>query len=168
MRGSIKRVDVAALAALVAVAAFAAVPAVAALEPVRGGGVELTVPDDWSKVDKAQKPVGTEPRTLLVVGTTGARPIESDCLVASYRVPANGAVVVVVGWRESFGTTGLLPLSALKLRRETFACFDGRGGVAQITRGGRDFQISVMVGDRADARTVAEALAVARSFELVR
>jgi hypothetical protein len=65
------------------------------------------------------------------------------------------------------GTTGLLPLSGLKVRRETFSCFEGRGAVAQVTRGGRDFQINVMIGDRATAKTVAEALDVARSFSLV-
>lgn len=144
-----------------------AVPALAAVDDVvRNGGVQLDLPEDWTKIDRAEKPTGTDPRTLLVVGTKGARAIESECLVASYRVPADGAVVVVVGWRESVGTTGLLPLGALKLRRETFACYPGRGAVAQVTRGGRDFQVSVMVGDKADARTVAQALAVARSFAL--
>ncbi|MGL6279396.1 MAG: hypothetical protein ACRC50_07570 [Gaiella sp.] len=136
-------------------------------EPQRGGGVQLTVPEDWTRVARVSDPPIEEPRTLLVVGTKGARPTESECLIASYRVPADGAVVVVVGWRESVGTTGLLPLSGLKLRRETFACFTGRGAVAQLTRGGRDFQVSVMVGDRASAKTVDEALDVARSFALV-
>lgn len=148
-----------------ALAAVLAVPALAAADQVvRNGGVQLEVPDGWAKVDRAEKPAGTEPRTLLVVGTKGARSVESECLVASYKVPVDGAVVVVVGWRESFGATGLLPLNGLKLRRETFACFPGRGAVAQITRGGRDYQVSVMVGDKADGRTVAQALAVARSF----
>lgn len=133
---------------------------------VKGGGVQLTLPEGWSKIARVPDPPVEEPRTLLVVGTKGARPTETECLIASYRVPADGAVVVVVGWRESVGTTGLLPLSGLRLRRETFACFDGRGAVAQFTRGGRDFQVSVMVGDRASAKTVAEALEVARSFTL--
>lgn len=157
-----------ALAAFAAVFAALAAPAVADPdETYRAGGIQLTAPEGWSRVARITEPPVEEPRTLLVVGTKGARPTETECLIASYRVPADGAVVVVVGWRESVGTTGLLPLTGLKLRRETFACFDGRGAVAQITRGGRDFQVSVMVGDRANAKTVAEALDVARSFSLV-
>ena len=93
--------------------------------------------------------------------------MESDCQVSSYRVPANGAVVVVIGWRDAVGNSGFLPLSALKLRRGTFECFAGRGAVAQVTRRSRDFQVNVMVGDRASAETVEDALAAARSFALV-
>lgn len=150
-----------------AVFALLAAPAIAGPdETLRGGGVQLTVPEGWSRIAPVVDPPVADPRTLLVVGTKGARPTETECLIASYRVPVDGAVVVVVGWKDSVGTTGLLPLSGLKLRRETFACFSGRGAVAQITRGGRDFQVSVMIGDRASAKTVAEALDVARSFSL--
>ena len=63
--------------------------------------------------------------------------------------------------------TSSLPLAGMKLRRSIFECFAGRGAVAQVTRGGRDFQVNVMVGDKADAGTVADALDVARSFALV-
>ena len=77
------------------------------------------------------------------------------------------AVVVVIGWRDAVGNSGFLPLSALKLRRGTFECFAGRGAVAQVTRRNRDFQINVMVGDKASAETVEDALAAARSFALV-
>ena len=65
------------------------------------------------------------------------------------------------------GKSGFLPLSALKLRRGTFECFAGRGAVAQVTRRNRDFQVNVMVGDRASAETIEDALAAARSFALV-
>jgi hypothetical protein len=137
----------------------------AAGEAVRGGGVQLTVPAGWSKLVPAHDPVD-EPRTLLVVGTDGSRAIESACQVSSYRVPADGAVVVVIGWRDAVGGGSFLPLSSLKLRRGTFECFAGRGGVARITRRERDFQVNVMVGDKADVATIADALEAAHSFTL--
>ena len=137
----------------------------AAGEAVRGGGVQLTLPAGWAKLVPARDRVD-EPRTLLVVGTDGSRAIESECQVSSYRVPADGAVVVVIGWRDSVGSGSFLPLSALKLRRGTFECFAGRGAVARVTRRERDFQVNVMVGDKADAATVAAALETARSFTL--
>ena len=52
----------------------------------------------------------------------------------------------------------------MKLRRGTFECFGGRGAVGRVTRRDRDFQVNVMVGDRASAETVEAALAAARSF----
>jgi hypothetical protein len=148
-------------------AAFVALPAVAGtVEVIRNGGVSLDVPEGWARVDRASTAIA-DPRTLLVVGTKGARAVPTECQVATYRVPIDGAVVVVIGWRESFGGTSSLPLSGLKLRRNIFECFTGRGAVAQITRGGHDFQVNVMVGDKADAGVVADALDVARSFALV-
>jgi hypothetical protein len=136
-------------------------------ELARGGGVQLNLPSSWAKVVPARDRVD-DPRTLLVVGTDGSRAVESECQVSSYRVPADGAVVVVIGWRSSVGGASFFPLSGLKLRRGTFECFAGRGAVARITRRDRDFQISVMVGDKADASTVADALDAARSFSLAR
>jgi hypothetical protein len=133
---------------------------------LRAQGVQLTAPDGWQRVEPAVEGATSDPRTLLVVGTKGVRAIETECQVSSYRVPADGAVVVVIGWkRPSTGVT-LLPLSSMRLRRDTFECFEGRGAVAQVIRNGRDYQLNVMVGDRADADLVAEALAVARSFAL--
>jgi hypothetical protein len=146
--------------------AVLASPALGDLVTVRGGGVELDVPDGWSRVERAPDGNVSDPRTLLVVGTRGARPIETDCRVASYRVPVDGAVVVVVGWRDSVLENAKLELT--KLRRATFECFAGRGAVGQVSRKGRDYQISVMVGDDATARTVRDALAVARSFAVPR
>lgn len=142
------------------------VPAVGAeSETARSGGVQLTIPDGWSKVDRASWD-DKDPRTLLVVGTKGVRPLASPtCQVAAYRIPADGAVVVVIGWRDSIGGPSQLNL---KLRRNTFDCFDGRGAASQVTRNSHDYQVSVMVGDKADSATVAAALAVARSFARVR
>ena len=60
-------------------------------EQARGGGVQLTLPSGWSKVARARETRLDDPRTLLVVGTDGVRAVETDCLVASYRVPTDGA-----------------------------------------------------------------------------
>jgi hypothetical protein len=158
---------VALLAASVAMLALASVAAAAMVGTARGGGVELELPAGWEKVVPARGTTLGDPQTLLVIGTEGVRAVESDCQVSSYRVPANGAVVVVIGWRDAVGNSGFLPLSALKLRRGTFECFAGRGAVAQVTRRNRDFQVNVMVGDRASAETIEDALAAARSFALV-
>ena len=152
-------------AAAVAMAALAVSSATAATgDTVRGtGGAQLMLPGGWSKVTPARASVD-EPRTLLVIGSDGVRAIESPCQVSSYRVPADGAAVVVVGWRNAVGGGGFLPLSGLKLRRGTFECFAGRGAVARVTRRDRDFQVNVMVGDRASSETVHAALDAARSF----
>lgn len=154
--------------ACVAVAALA-VNAGAALsaEVARGGGVELTLPVGWAKVTPVRETAVVDPQTLLVIGTEGVRSIDTECQVSSYRVPPTGAVVVVIGWRDSVGQGGFLPLSGMKLRRGTFECFAGRGAVAQLTRKNRDFQVNVMVGDRAEPETIADALEAARSFALV-
>lgn len=132
---------------------------------VRGLGVQLDVPEGWARIDRAAEPAASDPRTLLVVGTKGVKPIATPCQVASYRVPADGAVVVVIGWSDSYLDQAKLELT--KLRRPTFACFDGRGSVGQVTRKGRDYQVSIMVGDDASPQTIRDAFAVARSFALV-
>lgn len=139
----------------------------AGADTVRGGGVELVLPDGWSKLQPAPQGVGDDPRAVLVIGTDGVRAIETDCLVSSYRVPADGAVIVVIGWRESAGVSAFLPLSGMRLRRGIFECFDDRGAVAQVTRRGLDYQVNVMVGDRASAETVGAALDSARSIVAV-
>jgi len=167
MNGLRRTALVALLATSVAMLALASVAAAAMVGTARGGGVELELPAGWEKVVPARGTTLGDPQTLLVIGTEGVRAVESDCQVSSYRVPANGAVVVVIGWRDAVGNSGFLPLSALKLRRGTFECFAGRGAVAQVTRRNRDFQVNVMVGDRASAETIEDALAAARSIALV-
>jgi hypothetical protein len=79
-------------------------------------------------------------------------------------VPADGAVVVVIGWRDSIGGSTLLPLTGMKLRRGTFDCFAGRGAVGRLTRRDRDFQLNVLVGDRASAATIDAAFEAVKSF----
>jgi hypothetical protein len=133
-------------------------------DTVRGGGVELALPDGWTRVQPAVQAATDDPRTVIVIGTDGVRAIDSDCQVSSYRVPSDGAVVVVIGWRDPTGVSPYLPLSGMKLRRGTFECFTDRGAVAQVTRRGLDFQVNVMVGDRASAATIDAALAAARSI----
>lgn len=150
------------LLALVGVAAAAALAVESTF--VRGGGVQLEVPEDWVKVERADEPPSADPRTLLVAGTRGTRPIDTECQVASYRVPADGAVVVVLGSRGGYLEKQQLELS--KLRRPMFSCFGGRGAMGQVSRKGRDYQVNIMVGDDATQATIREAYAVARSFGL--
>lgn len=132
----------------------------------RGGGVELDVPDGWAKVERRTEPASADPRTLLVVGTRGVRPVDATCQVASYRIPDDGAAVVVLGWKDGILDQQALTLS--KVQRGLFACFSGRGAAAQFARKGRDYQVNVLIGDDASAKTLRDALAVARSFALVR
>ncbi len=62
---------------------------------------------------------------------------------------------------------GLAPLAKLgPVSQPSFECFEGRGAVAQLGLQKHAYQVNVMVGDRATPATVAQALAVARSFNL--
>ena len=151
-------------AAALAVFALVGGAAAAAESTVRGGGVELVLPDGWARVQPVPQTSTDDPRTAIVIGTDGVRAIDTDCQVSSYRVPSDGAVVVVIGWRDATGASSYLPLSGMKLRRGTFECFADRGAVAQVTRHGLDYQVNVMVGDRASAATIDDALAAARSI----
>ena len=151
-------------AAALAVLSLAGAALAAAGDTVRGGGIELALPDGWSRVQPARQLATDDPRTVLVIGTDGVHAVGSDCQVSSYHVPADGAVVVVIGWRDPIGVSQFLPLSGLKLRRGTFLCFPDRGAVAQVTRRGLDYQVNVMVGDRANAETIDAALDAARSI----
>jgi hypothetical protein len=138
-----------------------------ALRTVEGNGVSLRVAPDWVRVPRADDRPVTDPRTLLVVGTRGVRPIDTECLVATYRVPADGAAVVVIGWKSKLGTSylpGKEGLVARELERGYFECFAGRAIAARIDLGGHTYQVNVMAGDHADKTTIAEALATARSL----
>jgi hypothetical protein len=142
-----------AMAATLAVLALTGAAAADVGDTVRGGGVELDVPDGWARVQPARQAPDADPRTVVVIGTEGVRAVDTPCQVSTYAVPEDGAVVVVVGWREPTGVSSFLPLSGLKLRRGMFQCF------ADL-----DYQVNVMVGDRASAETVDAALAAARSI----
>jgi hypothetical protein len=135
-------------------------------------GVHLVVPSGWESVKPASDAPVTDPRTLLVVGTHGVQAAASQCQIAAYHVPPTGAVVVVVGWTSAAAGGGSLktgrgPLDKLvAVHRPGFECFEGRGAAAQVRLGGTDYQVNVMVGDRASRQQVSAALAVARSFDL--
>jgi hypothetical protein len=160
------------------IASFALLLATASLAHLSSGGrivsshgVRVAVPREWREVQAAGDGPVIDPRTLLVVGTAGARPRPSQCQIAAYHVPAEGAVVVIVGW----GTTvpgrgpGRAALKRLNtVRSPSFECFAGRGAATQVALGGKLYQVNVMVGDRASPRVVGEALAVGRSFSLTR
>src|SRR5207244_8564573 len=101
---------------------------------IRANGVQLTVPAGWHRVASAGDGPVTDPRTLMVVGTAGAKPKPTRCQIAAYRVPPQGAVVVVVGWSTATSGGGRMksgrwPLRKLtSVRRPSFECFAGRGG----------------------------------------
>jgi hypothetical protein len=140
---------------------------------IAANGVRLSVPSDWAGVKPAVDAPVVDPRTLLVVGTPGVRALHVHCPgVASYHVPALGAVVVVIGWAPGIAAGGPLPqgraaLDTLtKVHRPMFDCYAGRGAAAGLRLAGRDYQVNVMVGSRATAKRVAEALTVGRSFGL--
>jgi hypothetical protein len=141
-------------------------------QAVRAHGVALTVLAGWHRVTPAGDGPVTDPRTLLVVGTTGVAPKPTQCQIAAYRVPAYGAVVVIVGWKTATSGGGRIkpgrsPLKVLtSVKRPSFECFAGRGSVASLVLGGKAYQVNVMVGNSTSAQHVAEALAVARSFRL--
>jgi len=138
-------------------------------------GVRVSVPAGWQRAEAARPGAVTDPLTLLVVGTRGVRPKASRCQIAAYRVPARGAVVVVVGWKQltlsgaQSQRPGRWPLGSLTaVHRPSFECFSGRGAVATLKLAGKAYQVNVMVGDRASKRLVRQALAVGRSFALAR
>jgi hypothetical protein len=139
---------------------------------VSSHGVRVSVPKGWARVRPANDAPVTDPRTLLVVGTPGVRPKSSQCEVAAYRIPDSGAVVVVVGWR-SVATAGSgarkpgrAPLEKLlAVAKPSAECFGGRGAAADVLLDGKPYQVSVLVGDGATKHRVAQALAVARSFD---
>ncbi len=139
---------------------------------VAAHGVSLTVAPGWTRVRAASDGAVTDPRTLLVVGTAGVRAKQTQCQIAAYRIPANGAVVVVVGWRSlkhsgaENAKPGYAPLKKMvAVRKPSFECFGGRGTAADVVVHGAAFQVNVMVGDRASKLRVADALAVGRSFK---
>ena len=136
---------------------------------VSSTGVRVVMPRNWMVVRPAPDAPVIDPLTMLVVGTEGVRARSSQCQIAAYRVPAEGAVVVVVGWAGRGGSMkpGRAPLKTMTtVRKPELECFSGRGAAAQVRLRGKVYQVNVMVGDRASKRRVAEALAVARSFNV--
>jgi hypothetical protein len=161
------------LLATVALAlAFASVAGGSGRQAVRAHGVALTIPAGWHRVTPAGDGPVTDPRTLLVVGTAGVAAKSTQCQIAAYRVPAHGAVVVIVGWETATSGGGRMkpgrwPLKSMtSVRRPSFECFAGRGAAASLALGGKAYQVNVMVGGATSAQHVAEALAVGRSFRL--
>jgi hypothetical protein len=161
--------------AVVSLALAAGASATGSLRVVSAHGVRVRVPAGWHRLGPTPSSID-DPRTLLVVGTVGVRwNLKSVCQIASYRVPATGAVVVIVGWKSATSgggagtSTGRAPLEKLvRVSRPSFECYAGRGAAAGLTLGRKAYQVNVMVGDRASKAQVIEALASARSFDLSR
>ena len=138
-------------------------------------GVQVVIPAGWQEIQPASDAPVTDPLTLLVAGTHGVHTRASVCQLTRYQLPSGGAVVVIVGWssvRAAGGGTlraGLWPLKQLKsVRSDLMECFPGRAAVADLRLGRKLYQVNVMVGSRATAAVIAEALAVARSFNRTR
>jgi hypothetical protein len=133
-------------------------------------GVRVVAPLGWHHVAPAGDGNVIDPRTMLVVGTTGMKARSSQCQIAAYRVQPAGAAVVIVRWKTltSGGgniENGRAPLQKLRhVHRPSFECFRGRGAAVELGLEGHAYQVNVLVGDRASSGLVAEALGVARSF----
>jgi hypothetical protein len=81
---------------------------------------------------------------------------------------------VVVGWKNLIISgaqnrkPGRWPLKRLTaVRRPSFECFNGRGAAADLVLRAKAYQVNVLVGDQASTRRIENALAIARSFDLV-
>jgi hypothetical protein len=162
------------LTAVLVVACSAAVQAVASSpRTISAHGVRVVAPAGWRRVTPAPSAI-TDPVTVLVVGTRGVRARLVPCQVAAYRIPPEGAAVVVVRWRTPTSGGGRTPRSRKPLRhlvlnRLGFECWpDHRGGAVDLTLGAHAYQVNVLIGDDASARTVAAARAVVQSFDLTR
>jgi hypothetical protein len=138
---------------------------------ISANGVQVWAPAGWHRVAPAGDGPVTDPRTLLVVGTSGVRPHATQCQIAAYRIPSAGAVVVIVGWKGANGDTrlGMKELTRMTtVKQSIFECFNGRGAVATVVLRQREYQVNVMVGDRASKQRIGDALDIARSFDLKR
>ena len=161
-------------ALVVAVGLMCLTPACAGADThvVSSHGIQVVVPGGWSLVRPLRGGPVTDPVTLLVVGTSGVHAKPSRCPIAAYRIPSDGAVVVVVGWR-SIGSAGggaaqpgRAPLKGLEtVKRPSFDCFAGRGAAAYVVLAQRPYQVNVLVGDRASKDQIDQALRVGRSFD---
>ena len=136
---------------------------------VSANGVRVRLPHGWHRVTPWAQGPRDDPKTLLVAGAGLVTRRLSSCQISEYRPPPSAAAVVVVGWKPGGTPTnrpGRAPLRSLtKVRRRLFECWPGRGAAAQVTLGGRVYQVNIMVGDHASKRVVAQALAVGRSFD---
>ena len=140
---------------------------------VSANGVRVTLPHGWHRVTPAAQGPVTDPKTLLVVGTG---PVTRRLVrVPDHVLPRAAARRGRRGRRLEAGRHARERTAAShrcarsrQVRRHFFDCWPGRGGAAQVTLGGRVYQVNVMVGDRAGSRVVAQALAVGRSFDRAR
>ena len=89
---------------------------------------------------------------------SGCTPKASQCQIGGkYHIPADGAVVIVIGWLSSSAGGGPVnpgrapPDHLTRVRKSMFECYAGRGAAAQVHLHGIDYQVNVMVGDRASS-----------------
>jgi hypothetical protein len=72
----------------------------AATPSAEAEGVALDLPTGWRTARPYQPPQIPDPLVRLAVASTPVRVAARGCHVASYRIPARGAMVVVLEWRH--------------------------------------------------------------------
>jgi hypothetical protein len=132
----------------------------APLQSASSRGLTLEVPSGWS-VGPPDHSAVSDP---VVRAVLSSRPVESRrsrCQIASYAVPADAVVLVVVEWRESGARLRTRPqrfdARALRLARGAVECHAGRGGGTQFVESGRAFGAYLLLGDRAPDALAARA-----------
>jgi hypothetical protein len=146
---------------------------------VGSAGVTISLPKGWRFIRMpAEPPPGTpivDPVTRIVAASGPFDLSKTGCLVATYRFPRTAVSVVVVEWvRRTPGTR--FPSRPRRFTARTLPvrpppaieCFDGPGGSAEFTDGGRRFAAYVLLGRRAPRRLAVAARAVLDTLEVKR
>src|SRR5690242_16708050 len=119
---------------------------------VSSSGVSLRLPAGWASVIPATGDPVSDPKAVLVAGTRGVRTKSTHCLlVGDYRIPANGAAVIILRWSSSHagggpvsaGRDALAKLTAVK--QPMFECYSGPGAAVQLHAAGADYEVAVLV-----------------------
>jgi hypothetical protein len=129
------------------------------------------LPPGWRPAPVYQPVRITDPLTRLAASSHPVRLTPSACQLGIYRVPRDGALVVLLEWRSAAsGPTTPRPapvrLTDLHLRPGGIECQPARvrGGAVQFVDHGRRLGVYLMLGERAGARTLRKALAVMNSL----
>lgn len=133
-------------------------------------GITVALPPGWRAVAPHQPAQITDPLSQLVIASgPGVTVAPTGCQVASYDVPDEVAVVVLLEWRE-LHQDGRIPggpaarVGFPLLAPPAVVCFDGRGGTTQFRDAGRTFGVYLMLGDAATPATEAAARAAIASI----
>jgi hypothetical protein len=115
-------------------------------------GVRLAVPTGLERVLSAGDGPAIDPKTLLVVGTSGVHPRSSQCQIASYSILRPELSSSSSAGRPRPPPAAISSPAARRSRRcgqcAARASSASTGAVAQVALDGKAYQINVMVGDR--------------------